>query len=345
MRPTARALLRHHVSTALSGYRKYVKKTVFPVIAASPLGRSLIPLTLKELCPNPLGLDESNQYISKAITEGSPRMIGRFGESELRAYLKVLRLNRWGPGSRFLWTAMSAERPKWRNDEFAFLGNPAGFFPTDDRDAIEAFADLMGESAAGFDLIGSWVKGENLVREFSPTSQVTSLGFLEPFFSAIPWTSALAGKRVLVVHPFRKSIIAQYGKRKLLFDEGKCLPNFELAVTVPPQTINFAGERDEFEYGDWFAAYESLQRSIEVQDFDVAIIGAGSYGMPLAAHIKSLGKVAIHLGGATQLIFGIWGGRWDRSPKHAGLANSDWVRPHPSEVPARASEIESSAYW
>ena len=45
--------------------------------------------------------------------------------------------------------------------------------------------------------------------------------------------------------------------------------------------------------------------------FDVAIIGCGAYGMPLAAMLKQAGKQAIHLGGATQLLFGIKGKRWE----------------------------------
>jgi threonine dehydrogenase-like Zn-dependent dehydrogenase len=31
-------------------------------------------------------------------------------------------------------------------------------------------------------------------------------------------------------------------------------------------------------------------------DFDVAILGCGAYGLPLAAAIKGMGKQAIHLG-------------------------------------------------
>ena len=38
-------------------------------------------------------------------------------------------------------------------------------------------------------------------------------------------------------------------------------------------------------------------------DFDVAIIGCGDYGLPLAEKLKSHGKQVIHLGGATQLMF------------------------------------------
>ena len=42
-------------------------------------------------------------------------------------------------------------------------------------------------------------------------------------------------------------------------------------------------------------------------DFDVALIGCGAYGFPLAAKLKTAGKQAIHLGGVLQALFGIKG--------------------------------------
>lgn len=48
-----------------------------------------------------------------------------------------------------------------------------------------------------------------------------------------------------------------------------------------------------------------MKDEIDKQDYDIALIGCGAYGFPLAAHIKRSGKKAIHLGGALQLLFGI----------------------------------------
>lgn len=38
-------------------------------------------------------------------------------------------------------------------------------------------------------------------------------------------------------------------------------------------------------------------------DFDVAIIGCEAYGFPLAARLKRAGKIVVHMGGATQILF------------------------------------------
>lgn len=61
-------------------------------------------------------------------------------------------------------------------------------------------------------------------------------------------------------------------------------------------------------YKDWFEALEKMKNDIAKIDFDVAIIGCGAYGLPLAGYIKEeLHKKSIHIGGGTQLLFGIKG--------------------------------------
>ena len=66
------------------------------------------------------------------------------------------------------------------------------------------------------------------------------------------------------------------------------------------------------EYVTWFDALESMRAQIADKDFDVALIGAGAYGLPLAAFVKDLGRKTLHLGGVTQILFGIIGSRWER---------------------------------
>ena len=83
-------------------------------------------------------------------------------------------------------------------------------------------------------------------------------------------------------------------------------------------------------------------------DFDIALLGCGAYGFPLAAFIKrDLGRQAVHIGGATQLLFGIRGGRWETNPKSRVLSlfNSAWVRPEEKERPPNFQQHEGGAYW
>ena len=85
---------------------------------------------------------------------------------------------------------------------------------------------------------------------------------------------------------------------------------------------------------------------IDKIDYDICIIGTGAYGLPLAAHIKRSGKKGFHLGGVSQLLFGILGRRWEntiRSP-HSTLFNEHWVLPNSNETPKNANVVESACY-
>ena len=88
-----------------------------------------------------------------------------------------------------------------------------------------------------------------------------------------------------------------------------------------------------------------MKTEISKIDFDIALIGAGAYGLPLAAHIKNLRKQAIHLGGSLQILFGIMGKRWDDHPVISKFYNSSWVRPLESERPKTFKKVENGAYW
>ena len=67
----------------------------------------------------------------------------------------------------------------------------------------------------------------------------------------------------------------------------------------------------------------------------------------IGAYVKrELGKKALHLGGITQLLFGIKGRRWDARPKYTnGLYNDAWSRPLDAERPQNFMQIESGGYW
>ena len=83
-------------------------------------------------------------------------------------------------------------------------------------------------------------------------------------------------------------------------------------------------------------------------DFDIAILGCGAYGMPLAVKLKRAGKQAVHLGGATQLLFGIKGTRWEAKNYPTNIAklfNEYWVRPSASEKVKGREKVEGGCYW
>ena len=86
---------------------------------------------------------------------------------------------------------------------------------------------------------------------------------------------------------------------------------------------------------------EKLATEVASKDFDVALIGAGAWSLPLGRRIKEMGKSAIHMGGEMQLLFGIKGKRWE----YAMIYNSAWVNSDPDETPKDANRVEDGCYW
>jgi hypothetical protein len=88
-----------------------------------------------------------------------------------------------------------------------------------------------------------------------------------------------------------------------------------------------------------------MKEKITNADFDIALIGCGAYGLPLAAHVKRLGKKGIHLASYVQTLFGIYGKRWADLEEYSEVINEHWARPLPSEVPPNHTKVEGGAYW
>jgi hypothetical protein len=218
------------------------------------------------------------------------------------------------------------------------MHNNAGFFPVDKQN-MKRFATLMKNSMGQLDILASWRPEELLFAKELKGIPRMQIGSLSPIGENYSYTKALKGKKVLVVHPYTATIEKQYKNNRLnLFADKDFLPEFESLQTVKAvQTIagNTAG------YKSWFEALEDMEEQISSKDFDIALLGCGAYGFPLAAYIKSLGKQAIHMGGQLQLLFGIKGKRWDG----AWFYNKYWVRPSENERPQNLRNVEDGAYW
>ena len=68
------------------------------------------------------------------------------------------------------------------------------------------------------------------------------------------------------------------------------MPAFDLKV----MKTTFTNGKLEKDF-NWFEKLESMFLEATSFEFDIAIIGCGSYGLPLAAKLKRHGKQAIHL--------------------------------------------------
>ncbi len=270
-------------------------------------------------------------------------MIARFGSTELETLVNYLGVKQQ---DKNIWNYIKGHRlPWWWNHNILNqMQMWSGFFPPT-IEKIERFCELMIEDVPLVDVLGSWLPHEQLFRNEMQNSYKVELETLNPHFAKAPWTRALKGKKVLVVHPFVETIEKQYRNKELVFPN-ELLPDFELKSVKAVQTI--AGVKTSF--NNWFEALNHMKGEIDRHDYDVCLIGCGAYGFPLAAHVKRQGKKGFHLGGSLQLLFGIRGKRWESptyNPKYNyyNLMNEHWVRPANSERPDNAEHVEGAVYW
>lgn len=266
-----------------------------------------------------------NGKIAELIESTRPIMIARAGATEMRCV------------QEYLSKGTFSDKIKREISELS------GVF-SNDNESLKKFCEIYISSMSEADFISLWGVGaeSTVVKKYCQNAVLSELHALEPYYFNNPWSKVLLNKKVLIIHPFASTIKSQYGKREYLFENKETLPKFEKLICIKAvQTI--AGQKTDFE--TWFDALEYMKKEIDKVDFDVAIIGAGAYGLPLTAYIKSIGKKAIQMSGATQLLFGICGNRWDKHPYISKLYNVHWVRPSADETPRAASKVEGGSYW
>ena len=271
-----------------------------------------------------LSAEEGNDLIKQKLQENIPFMATRFGANEIGyAYRSV-------HGLRIPFKLRYS------------IAN-TGFFPAADKKLLGQFSDFYLKSAENTDFMGVWNSSEYegaAISEFCPKATLMPLISLEPYYFENPWSNSLNGKKVLVIHPFAKTIEKQYANHSQLFENKDVLPDFDLILFKAENTIS-----GHEKFKNWFEVFDYSCEQISKINFDIAIIGAGSYGLPLASVIKKTGKQAIHMAGATQILFGIKGKRWDNHNIISKLYNENWVRPDAEETPKDHLKVEKGCYW
>lgn len=285
--------------------------------------------------------DKASELIYNLLTSGKPCMIARYGAFELTSVINYLGVKnaqhsclKYITGNELQWW--------WNKRLMGFMQSNAGFFPSTEENLMK-FGDIMVEDSKQLDILGSWLPEEEILKKyFNLSYQRIFLKYLEPYWNNLSWTRYLEGKRVVVVHPFAESIKNQYDNyRDKIFENPMVLPNFTSLRVV--KAVQSLGGNSEFK--DWFEALEYMKDKVDQEDYDVCLIGCGAYGFPLAAHVKRMGKQAIHLGGALQLLFGIRGNRWDNMDEYKPLINEYWTRPKGDEIPQAKDKVENGCYW
>ncbi len=265
-----------------------------------------------------LNKEDANVLIIKKISSKKPLMISRYGSVEFYTFTT-------GKGI----------------DE---LYNNAGFFPKDDS-LIKEFQNIYYEASREIDILGIWFykyagishwkRKIRLIKTLPNINYLIELHTLNPYENN--WVTALESKRVLVVHPFKSSIEKQYARREKI----GLLPKLKgLEIIQAVQTI---ADVNDSRFQNWFEALDYMKKEISTKEFDICLIGCGAYGLPLAAYVKNMGKQAIHVGGALQLLFGIKGRRWE--VEYGYQFDENWIYPFEEDKPIGAEKVENACYW
>lgn len=294
--------------------------------------------------------DKVSELIYNLLDSGKPCMVARFGSTELYALTNYLGVT---ASRHSIWEYIQGRQFEWwwEDNVKSQMTRWSGFFPSTEENLMR-FGKSMMNDYKQCDCLGSWLDNERFLYNANPDVERFWLIFLDPFWVDKPWTRVLEGKKVLVVHPFAEIIEIQYhNHRKELFRNPLVLPEFDLKVIKAVQSLG--GSCD---YKSWFEALEAMKAKMDAVDYDIALIGCGAYGFPLAAHVKRMGKQAIHMGGSLQLLFGIKGKRWE-DPNYAirarkvcprlcypDLFNEYWIRPTDYKN-KNTDAVEGGCYW
>ncbi|MCF2594796.1 hypothetical protein I6E11_13550 [Bacteroides caecigallinarum] len=291
---------------------------------------------------------EANDYIYNFLqnkTNDKGKMVSKFGTTELSNIVAYhYEINNWSKD--YTIDVLNYNASFNSKHTIKQLCKNSGFFPCDLRLGKE-FYNRMLSDIQEIDVLGSYIYEEKYIEQFltGVRKRVNLEGFYAPFLWKNPWTRILKGKRVLVVHPFTESIRYQYEhNRDKIWENPEVLPEFKELLTI--KAVQSIADEKNQPYKDWFEALKYMEDEINKLEFDIALIGCGAYGMCLAAHVKRMGKIAIHLAGWTQMLFGVYGNRWiNDQPQYSKFINEYWIRPNENERPRGAEKVEKGCYW
>ena len=274
--------------------------------------------------------------IEKALAENTGLLVGRFGTIEFDAS----------------WFHMMSGIIK--QDYLSVLERNAGVFG--DSASIMRWCQEYRLACAAADIFATgWydpikVREQQLLKMWKFSGQQCVLRALEPYYWPVAerWTGALDGINVCVVSSFADTIASQIKKGEgVVWPSGPVWPSaaewsFVKTGYAPSLALGRAGWECDAE--SWESCVEYVVAEVLKKGARVVIIGCGGMGMVIAGRLKKEGKICIVMGGATQVLFGIKGRRWEKH-QISGFWNSEWVAPSVSETPAGASEVERGCYW
>ena len=222
--------------------------------------------------------------------------------------------------------------------------------------ALDDWSEQMLKALKTLDAVVAWNPQEpkhelEVLAFYAPKAQQIPLRALEPYYSDTKYTKQMTNGKIAVVSPFAASIQKQWIKQSQLFSD----PIFSNVQEIVPIQSHYGPfmtvfdptktwSKDILEKGP-NAAIQHLTDMVVSSGARYAFVGIGALSIPLVAALKNKGIIAIHTGGATQIMFGVKGLRWKNHSVISKFFNEHWINPSVSEVPSGASAVEGGCYW
>lgn len=285
-------------------------------------------------------ISDQHRIASLLVDTQLPHLIGRIAGIELRVAYAVLE-----------------KTYRLTDRDLLELENNAGIHVTS-RESLKEYATRLVHAYEACSMIAEWPQegevyqitgeGQRFIARRTPSIHKCSALSLEPYYlppGEFTWMTALKGKRILVLHPFVHTFQRQIEYIQQLYPGRSWFEGCTFQFLRPPVTL--AGNH---QHQDWREHEErciqQLREHYAAHPFDVALVGAGGYGMLLSHRIiQEFGTHVVYIGGALQLFFGVIGKRWFTNREVMSLMNERWTRPAKEDQPMAYERVERGCYW
>lgn len=292
-------------------------------------------------------------YISEKLEKGDKFIIPRISghENNFAFFGKIIQHN----ASTQIEPVIPAEIHNYFQNTVPIMKQNAGV-RLSSINSIVKYSNMYLRAFENCDIYGGWEAWGHYMPHISHSHNFITTTFpTKPIFWVFamdiyhyiysrPFTTALRGRRILIVSPFENTIRSKIAIRNRIYDGVDLFPDCSFLFIKPPLT-NGDNPCDEFdvELERFYGRLDAFRGK-----YDVALLSCGGYANPVANYIyENHGASAIYVGGVLQMYFGIYGGRWlkERAEVLKLFMNDEWSRPAQDEKPANFVAIEGGCYW
>jgi hypothetical protein len=215
----------------------------------------------------------------------------------------------------------------------------SGLFPTDPATILE-FSNFHAHASQSLDFLGLVGRTISML-EMEPDRSI-------PDNSEGCYLPALRDQRVLIVSSMADLLCSRANESTFLATWAKTQKPWFYPAEVTSLSFPYAYDIDtQRHFGHSLNLLDWILERINPDDFDVALIAGGGLGIPIASAVKTMGRCAIALGGALQVLFGVRGKRWreDNEWKQNYFTDA-WIDTPQNLVPRMLpGTADGGAYW